>query len=264
MDIIKFETNRNIRGAVIFSAIWLILITLFLSFFDVLKESGEEFTQAFSEFDDILVAFSGDTESVTQIRGFYNVEIFTLLHLSLNIYAVYKGVGIIGREITDKSLLFVMSKPVGRFKIFFSKMIGLILPILLINIILCFGSMLSISLMTSEEIPVNYLIAIYTGAFLTSVLFANLGGLVGVILEESKALSVSIGIVLISFVLNFIGNFPDASDIFNKISIHHYFDILYVSQNDSIRTPEIFLIVILSVVFLLLGLYTFKNKNIDI
>ena len=262
--ILKFETKKNLLGAVIFSITWLALIALFLMFFGTIKDSAEEFIEAYKNFEDIFIAFSGDINALMEIRGFYNVEIFSFLHLSMNIYAAYKGVSMIGKEITDKSLLFVLAKPISRLKIFTSKILAILLPLLLINIILCFGSALIIKLSTQEEVPLNYLINIYLGAFLLSTVFANLGALFGIILDESKALGASIGVVVISYILNLIGNLPNVTEILGKISLHKYFDVFYVAQNNALKFPEIYVIMVSIIITFILGAISFKRKNIDI
>ncbi len=126
-DIFLFELKRNYKLFMWWIIAWAGMILLLLPFYDTFINGSGDFAQLFENLlEAFKVAFSIDAESFSSIAGYINTELTEILILSGSIFGLYLGVRSIGREISNKSLLFVISKPVERITVYSGKILNIL------------------------------------------------------------------------------------------------------------------------------------------
>ena len=118
--VIDFEIKRHYKIFLIWTISWLGMILLLLPFYDTFSSGTSEFGKLFEELPEAFkIAFSIDENTLSSITGYLNTELIELLILCCSIFGAYLGIRSIAKEVSNKSILFTVTKPISRSTIFF-------------------------------------------------------------------------------------------------------------------------------------------------
>ena len=144
MNLFKREVKRNFTSFVVWSVSLCLYVAFAMSMFPSVAKSDASLNQFMKQLPPaISKAFNLDNISYSNILSFFNVEIGILLVLSLSIYAMLLGCGMLSKELDEKTIEFLQAKPVTRSSITTEKMLCYTLYIFMINIVMFIATYIS-------------------------------------------------------------------------------------------------------------------------
>ena len=176
-------------------------------------------------------------------------------------YAGIIGSNILLKEEDDKTIEYLNSLPIKRNDIVYSKMLcGLIYIILMVVII---GMFNFIGLTFSGEFDrKQYLLLSITPIFSSIVIYFSCMFISTFTHKTKKTLGLSLGIVLISYMLNMLSAIADETEFLKYISIFTLSDIRNVIVNISINPIMVLISIVLSIIFGLLTVIRYNKKEL--
>lgn len=151
---------------------WIVGITAFIvlemAFYPTIRDQASELEKSFSKLSDSAVALFSDTGDFFSPVGYLSGQIFYLmLPMLLGVLAIAIGASLIGREEREKTLELILSRPISRKRLIFSKAFAGGLIVFLVGL---FGSFITALMAQLVELPLSFGVIMLTG--LTSTVLA--------------------------------------------------------------------------------------------
>lgn len=141
LNIVKFEL-KNRQLSILCWAIGIVfMIILTLGFYPSFKEQSVQLQKAFTNIPDSALSLLSDTHDFFSPVGYLSSQLFyAVLPMILGILGISLGSTLLAKEEKDSTIELILSRPISRTKLLFSKLMsgGLILSII--------GSVLTLSL----------------------------------------------------------------------------------------------------------------------
>lgn len=192
------------------------------------------------------------------------VEYFGILYLYIllvgSIHGAMLGAGIIAKEERDKTVEFLLVKPVSRRTIITSKLLSACTIIVLLNLVTTITSIGIFSYYSKGEPFITDILKLMGGLFCIQALFTFIGTFFAACIKKPKISSaVATGVLLVLFMLSIIIDVTGRIDFLRYITPFKYFDAKYLLKGGfEIVYP---IITILLVILLIFGTYTSYQKR---
>lgn len=191
----------------------------------------------------------------------YFTYIFQYILLFSSIYAMQFGAGILSREESERTVEFLLAKPVKRSGVVTSKLFCLLFYLGLFNIIFAAADYMAIIAITDQSFSMTAFLLLHLGQFLLQLIFAAMGLLISVfVVKTGTILPLSIGVVLGTYFISI------ASGISEKLeNLKYITPFEYVTPADIIKSESIepvYLLILCVVTFITIaGTYVFYNRK---
>lgn len=262
--ILQFEIIKSSRAFIYFFITWVIIIAVFLAFFDGIKANADGILQLYETLPkELLQTFGKDPLSITNIYGYFGNAITLYLYLSSCILVIFISINSITGEINNKSITFLQSKPVSRNSIFFGKILAIVINSFITNLLLAFATIIIVNVFTNEDDLNNtFFFIVFSGLFIMQLFFLGLAQIISLRFSSKATTLVSFS-VIISYLIHLVSGFSKQADFLKYFSPNYYlnFDDMAVSQTIS---PSSIIILLLAILFIWIGSLLFRTKDIEV
>lgn len=264
LPLIKFEIFRQLKNALVFSVVWSMMIVLFMSLYDTIKASSDQLSQLYASFPKgLLDAFGKGQSSLTSLDGYFANQITIYLFITGSIFAIFLVVGTLAREIENKNIIFLLSKPISRASIYFTKLTAIVGGLALTNVILFAVTVLAIKLLTSEpNLDIKFIILNYLAIWMMEILFVGIAALISMLFGSGKATGFGSMLVLFSYLINVMSALAEQVNFLKYLSFNHYLDPALLNTQRVLQ-PESIFIPLLGIVLILVAYRIFQRKDIS-
>ena len=150
--------------------------------------------------------------------------LFLYIILIAAIHAVMLGVGIIAKEERDKTVEFLMVKPVSRSKVITSKLLAALTIVLILNIITAVSSYSILSYYSNQPFG-SELIKLMLGMLAIQLLFTILGAFFAAFISKPKlSAAVATGVLMLMFIISVIIDITGQWDSLKYLTFFKLFD----------------------------------------
>jgi len=266
MAIFIREWKRNRKALIIWSLTIFLLIILVMSVYPSFAENAdvmEEFLKAYPE--GFLEAFGLDKVSMVTILGYFSTEAYAFLTLFGSIYAMILSASLISKEENEKTIEFLLAKPVTRIEILINKLGILILNLFLFTLINSITIYMAFETFKIEDYNKSILFLLLLAPFLLYLAFASIGFLFSVFIKKTKTVySLAIGLVLAAYFLDIIANVSDKLSFLKYFSPFNYVDSAEIIVNEQLAISNIIIMLLISFICVSLSFYIYIKKDITI
>jgi ABC-2 type transport system permease protein len=199
----------------------------FISFFDPELLAGLE--EAFEAYPEAIRLMVGEFTSITEFGGFVNIYLFSISWFYFGIYFILKSAQYIPKEIEDRTIDLVLSKPITRTELTLGKYLSLILEILFMFycIMMCvFLGVLIFPNATANDIYFNEIMFAFLWNFIFMSALISTGLFFSTFLSSKRSLAFAFSLVIFFYALGqFWKAFPEGTQEIKRISIFFYSDM---------------------------------------
>ncbi len=129
--ILRIESRKRLRGAVIITAVFALLSAFYFSMFPGMAEEAEAIAEGFPDF---MFDFFG-IEAIHTIEGFIAAEIYSFFWIVfVGIYFAYVSAGLIAADVRSRRIDLSLSNPISRESVLLQKVAALWVPIVVLNV----------------------------------------------------------------------------------------------------------------------------------
>lgn len=260
----KKEYKFNFKSFIIWTTITLAIFLLVYLMYPAIVSSDnvkmiDEMIKIFPP--EVLKAFNMDIASMDSAYGWLKSEGFVFVLLIIGCYAGILGSNILVKEENDKTIEYLNSLPIKRTTIVLNKVLVGIINIIAIVLLLGIFNYIGLTLSGDFDVKQFILLSI-TPLFPALVLFFMCLFLSTFTHKTKKTLGISLGIVLISYILQTLSTIAESVEFLKYFSVFTLADIRNVIVDISINPIMITLTIILSTIFLILAITNYNKKEL--
>lgn len=261
---IKREFKVNFKSFIIWTSI---LIVMFLIVFivypfiitDDTVKNLDEMMKVFPP--EMLKAFNMDIASINTAYGWLKTEGFMFVLLIIGFYSSMQGGSILLKEEDDKTIEYLESLPIKRKTIVTNKIIVGITYIILMTLIV--GIFNYIALCLSGDFDSKQYLLLSITPILIGLPFFAINLFISTYLHKTKkTLGISLGLVFLFYLLNVLSELSENVKVLKYLSIYTLADIRGVITEVAINPINIFISIMITVIFIALSYIRYQNKEL--
>ncbi len=266
MTILRRELGSNLRGLLIWALALALLNFWMVSIFPGMAAEGaklEELTEMYPE--SMMKMFNMDKLNFSDPLGFYGVESFFMVVLFGSIYAAILGSGLLAKEEDEKTIEFLLARPVSRGEIIRDKVLCWVIYMVLFNVIIGIFTWLGFEFFDVGAFSRATLFFLVLAPLFVHLIFGAMGFLSALFFVRRKAaLSMSIGLVLGLYFLNAIALLSEDMQFLGWFSPFRYMDAADIVNNGGINwTYALGLLLVAAVMVAVAGIL-YRKRDIAI
>jgi ABC-2 type transport system permease protein len=226
------EFRRNARSLVIWSLVIGLLIFFTMSFFRTVLQYQQQITGVIQLIPLAAMKVRGfsNIRDIFSVMGFYAANNIVYMMLLGSIFAIVLSSNILLKEEYNKTAEFLMSKPITRNEIFFSKLTLAFLNILILNLFTAIVSLVAIETFRKSDFNITPFLVLALYTLFLNLLFGSLGFFIAVVTKRAKPVTFfCVGIVLIFYFLYSISRIPGINGDFGFLSPFKWVNIEVLS-----------------------------------
>ncbi|GLR18720.1 ABC transporter permease subunit [Portibacter lacus] len=259
------ELKRGIKYLLIWATVLVILTITTMSMFPYIKDAGESMSSIMNMMPPaMLKAFGIDANMFTSIIGLYNTYYGFYLVLLMGIYSGTNGATIISKEQRVKTAEFLMTKPITRGQVYFTKMMVLFtLLALIFTIQVCFAYL---GVKIFGEVNVNWSVfrTMHIHGLGLLVFFTALGVFISMLVKRKvNFMGVIVGVVFGSYFIDAISKAVSQVKWLGYISPNHYLDFNIFAPGFELRVVNLAVFLLMSLALIVASYFIFKKKDIN-
>ncbi|CAN7406547.1 ABC transporter permease subunit [Rossellomorea sp. LjRoot5] len=260
MNIFLYELKSYRKSTILWTLALTSLMIVFMSMFPSISKEIDEFKKLLEGFPEgVRKALGIQIDSIGSLNGYYSY-FFLYITLCGAIQAMNLAISIGSKEIREKTADFLLTKPVTRTKILYSKVLAALVSLLLTNIVYVISAIIVANLVKVEWFSLTIFLLISTTLLLTQFIMFALGMIIAVVWSRVKSvLTLSLGIVFAFFVISMVAATEEAGRYFTPFK---YFDYTYIMVHAAYEWSFLVAGITLIVVAMVLSFIIYNKKDI--
>lgn len=201
-NLVLKEMRRNASSLIIWAIIITFLIILTMSFYGTFMENQSKISGMLSIIPKGALQFKGisNFNDLLSVMGFYAANNVIYMMVLGSIFSIVISSNILLKEEYDKTAEYLLTRPLTRREIFFSKMAVVGLYVFLLNLITALAGFISIEIVREGPFKISAFLVLCTYTFLLNILFGAIGLFISTLIKRARPITtLCIGLVLIMY-----------------------------------------------------------------
>ncbi|KMT22363.1 ABC transporter permease subunit [Clostridium cylindrosporum] len=265
MNIFKRELKANLKSLVFWCIGILVMVLGGMSKFKGLSGTGQSINDILGKMPKVVQIFIGSSEfDLSTALGYYGIVIGYIL-LMAGIHSVMLGSSIISKEERDKTVEFLLVKPITRSRVVMEKLLAALVNIILFNVVTFISSVAIINSLSKEEDVFKPLLLLMIGMLVFQIIFMSLGLCLSTIYKESKNSSgISIGILMVTYFISIAIGMSDKMNGLRILIPFKYFDVAGIIKGGNLEYLYIIVSLVIIIVFISMTFIFYRNRDLKI
>jgi len=264
MNIFKFELKTYLKSIIIWTVAVPGFLVLYMAFFPAIASSSEAFNELMLSFPKEFLAVLGMNPElpVTSALGYFGLT-YSFVIIPVAIQASNYGFHMLSVEERELTADFLLTKPVKRSKILFSKFFAVLIALAIVNIGIWGATIFSLEVFSAVDVDMTnvYLLLSTLGIF--QLFFVSIGMLISVLLKKiSSVLSFSMALGIGMYVIQAL-NAMLGIRIFAYITPYAHFDYAKILIEGELDISLALTSVIVIIVSFAATYYLYNKRNIS-
>ncbi|MCX8129654.1 MAG: ABC transporter permease [Clostridia bacterium] len=265
MTIFFREIARNRKQFLVWTIILVLSSIGMMAMYPTFADQAGEYNELMKKFPkEMLEALGLDQLNMGLILDYF-AYVFLYIILFGGVYAMLLGSSIISKEESEKTVEFLMAKPVTRKMIITSKAACVLFYLVLFNLIFAVADYFMFEAVKKDAYSMNIFLLLHFGFFMLQLTFAAVGLLISVFVVKAKSLyPIVFGVVLGAFFLNIISAMSDKLENFKYLSPFKYVSPADMVKNGKIETTYLVIMAVVVIISVALTYLFYNRKNISV
>lgn len=219
------EMRRNFLSLMIWMIIITLLISVTMSVYRTFMENQSKILAMMSLVPKGALQFKGisNFSDLLSVLGFYAANNVIYMMLLGSIFAIVLSSNILLKEEYDKTAEYLLTRPLTRSEIFFSKLSVIFINIFLLNLITTLAGFICIELVKKGPFSIGAFLILSVYTLLLNILFGATGLFLSTLVKRPKPITTfSIGLVLILYFLYTISRITESAANIGYLSPFKY------------------------------------------
>ena len=226
MNIFKHEFKMKIKSIIIWSLSLAGFIIFYMAFFPSMANDSQALDSIMNSLPKEMLQALGLREglSIATLMGYFTLT-FTMMQLAIAIQSANYGFSILTEEERELTADFLMTKPVSRSMVYFSKFTASFLSLLITALALGIGSIIALKLFSAgQSYEFSNVIKLLLTVPIFQLIFLSLGMVISLLFKKVRSvLSLSMGLAIGLYVINSVRGIVD-SNILGYMTPYYYFE----------------------------------------
>jgi ABC-2 type transport system permease protein len=261
MNIFRREMKANRKSLIIWSIGVIFMVASGMGKYSSLEGTGQSMNALMADMPKSLQAIMGTASfDLSKPIGYYGL-LFLYLAVMAAIHAVMLGANIISKEERDKTVEFLLVKPLSRNRMVTSKLLAVLMNLLIFNLVTFASSVLMVQKYADGADLTGEITMLMVGMFILQLIFMVIGTAVASVYKNpKKATTLSTAILLIFFILSIAIDMNEKLEGLKYITPFKYYDAKDILNEGAFDTLYLGLSAVL-IIGLLAVTYVFYRKR---
>jgi ABC-2 type transport system permease protein len=259
------ELRRNAFSLII----WMIIITLFISVtmavYRTFLENQSKILGMMSLIPKEALQFKGisNFDDMLSVLGFYAVNNIIYMMVLGSIFAIVLSSNILLKEEYNKTAEYLLTRPLTRSEIFFSKLAVIYINVFLLNLVTTMAGFICMELVKNEPFSIRAFLILSLYTLLLNILFAAIGLFLSTLIKRAKPITTfSIGLVLIFYFIYTLSKITEGIAKIGYLSPFRYVNTDAINPAYTIKLWHLVYFIGISVLLTGLSYQFYKRKDI--
>lgn len=260
MTVFGKEMRQGLLSLIIWTAATAFMVVICVVLFPEMKGQMEDVSDMFANMGGFTAAFGMDRVSFGDLMGFYAIECGNILGIGGGFYAAFLGISVLANEEKDRTAEFLLTHPVSRTRVLTEKLLAVILQVLIFNVVVAAGSVISIKLIgESAEWEVFTLLHL---AFLVLQLeLACICFGISAFLKRGS-IGIGLGLAAVFYFVNIIYNISDDLDFLKYLTPYTYAEASAIVADKELNLTLMGIGIAAAVIGAAVGYIRYNRKDI--
>ena len=226
MNIFKHEFNMKKKSIIIWSLSLAGFMIFYMAFFPAMAKDSASFESIMDSIPKEMLQAIGIRQglSLASLMGFFTLT-FAMMQLAIAIQSANYGFSILSEEERELTADFLMSKPVSRSRIYFSKLFAALLSLFITSIAVGISSFIALKLFNAgDSYEILHMFKLILTVPIFQLVFLSLGMFISLLFKKVRSvLSLSMGLAIGLYVVNSVRGILN-SDVLGYITPFYYFE----------------------------------------
>lgn len=265
MNILKRELKVNLSNLIIWTAILAGLGILVMAFFPSLARQAATLEKVMSSLPrGVLLAFGLEKISMADIMGFYATKQYTTVTLFGSIYAILLSSSMLSKEESEKTIEFLLSKPVRRQDIVTSKLLAVVILITAFDLLITLIMYVTLLAVKTNDFSLKIFLLLSVGSLLLHLTFAAIGYLLSALARSKSMTPLALAIVLVTYFLAVASALSNQLDFLKYFSPFKYVDAVDILTQAAIPTDYLLLMALINTGAIVLTYLIYQRKDFTV
>lgn len=258
------EMRRNRKTFLIWALLLIGLNGITMAFYPTVAKESEQFTRILEQMPaGFRAAFNLDQLNLADILGYFGTRAYMLITLFGSIYVMLLASNIIAKEESERTVEFLLAKPVTRNAVVTAKALCVFLYVLLFNLLFALSNLILIEMVKQGPYPAKTLWLLSVGPLLLHLTFAALGLLLSAGVAKGRAaFSLALGIVLGAYFTNILAALTESLANLKYITPFHYINSADLIINRRIQPVYLIILAVLIPALTFLAYWVYHRKDL--
>jgi ABC-2 type transport system permease protein len=231
----------------------------------ILDEIDElmKFVEKMPEF--LLKMFNFEPEVFSKPEGVFGSEGMSFIYILSAVFAANLAGTVFSREFEQKTIEFLLVKPVKRSRVFFEKSFLMFTLIILLSVLFTLFVFLGFNWFINQAYNNTILLSFGIYTFCVLSFFSGLSTLISCMTKKSNLnISISIGIIIFMYFGDSLGRSFESVSWLAKMSIFNYIPLADTIINEKMYLTNAVIISLIGLLFFVVGFLVFDKSDIEI
>jgi beta-exotoxin I transport system permease protein len=266
LNLVFRDLKNHFKTFLISSFVVIIFIAGIMGMYVGMKENMSELidTGFYSSIPEALSeALYFHTNQWASVLGFYITYFLYFVPIIAAIYSFILGNALVAKEEQDKTVEYLLSRPISRQQIILSKLVVLFVYTLGINLSAFLTGLICCGLSSAWEYNIKSLMVLHSYGFLYCLFFGCLGLFIAVKMKRARVISgFGMGIVLVLYFVNTLIRIIKTARFVLFITPLHYINLKIISENYAFEAWRLFIFLISISILIILSIRAYGKKDI--
>ena len=205
-----------------------------------------------SSFDDMLY-----------VLGFYSINNIIYMMVLGSIYTIVLTSNILLKEEYNKTAEYLLTRPLTRSEIFFSKLSVVLVNVLLLNLVTALAGFICMELVKNGPFSVRAFLILSLFTLLLNILFGAIGLILSTIVKRAKPITTfSIGLVLILYFVYTISKITESASTIGYLSPFRFVNVDAINPAYTMNGWHLLYFIGISFLLTVLSYRLYRRKDI--
>ena len=266
LNIFRNEIRNNFWFFLIWCGVFIGFIFMYLPMTNLILDEMDElmkFVEKMPEF--LLKMFNFEPEVFSKPEGIFGSEGMSFIYILSAVFAANLAGSVFSKEFEQKTIEFLLVKPVSRSKVFFEKASFMLVLIILLSVLFTIFEFLGFKWFIRQDYSEKILLSFGLYTFCVLAFFGGLSTLISCITKKSNLnISISVGIIIFMYFGDSLGRSFESIAWLSKITIFHYIPLAETIINERMYLTNAIIISLIGVLLFIAGYFVFKKSDIEI
>jgi len=259
------EMKRNALSLILWMVVISLLISVTMSMYRTFLENQSKVMGMMSLVPKGALQFKGISNfgDLLSVMGFYAVNNVIYMMLLGSIFSIVLTSNILLKEEYQKTAEYLLSRPITRSEIFFSKLSVAALHIFLLNFATSLVGLVCIELVKKGTFSIKSFLILSLYTFLLNLLFGAIGLFLSTLVKRAKPITtLSIGLVLFFYFVHTISKITTSASKIGYLSPFKYVNMEAINPGYKLETLNLVVFIGITLILTVLSYRLYTRKDI--
>lgn len=264
MNLFCREIKKNLKTFIVWLvALSVVNVCILLAFDTVAKQAADTQLMLSQYPEGFVELLSLDKLDMTNILHYFASRSYLFITIFGSIFSILLASGILSKEESERTIEFLISKPLTRNSIITQKLLCVLFYITSFYFIYAVINYIAMTALKWNDFNIKGFLLVSIGPWLIGLFFASIGLLLSVFVTKTKSVfSISIGIVFGGYFLSVLASLIDKLEFMKYLNPFSYYNTQDLVIDEQIQMIYLVLTTIVVVLCVVLTYFFYNKKDI--